>query len=164
MFRPTPMPMAHSSATRCDGSGLRRLTGYGLDADWRHGPDDLHRALNATLPAAIAVLDLDEAAPSFHPRYDATSRRYVYTIYNAPVRHPLYARFALHVADPLDVEAMDDVEMRTGRKVVPVVATESVDEPVAGFGVKVPVAPAGKPVKLNVTALLKPFVGVMVTL
>ncbi len=78
-----------------------------FDADWHHSPDDLHRALNATLPAAIAVLDLTEAAPGFHPRYDAASRQYVYTIYNAPVRHPLYARFALHVAGPLEAAAMN---------------------------------------------------------
>ena len=78
-----------------------------FSAEWRHSPKDLQRALNAVLPADIVVLDLDEAAFSFHPRYDAVSREYVYTIYNAPVRHPLYRLNALHVAEPLDVEAMD---------------------------------------------------------
>jgi tRNA pseudouridine38-40 synthase len=78
-----------------------------FSAEWRHSRQDLQRALNATLPADIAVLDLDEAACDFHPRYDAASREYVYTIYNAPVRHPLYRLNALHIADPLDVKAMD---------------------------------------------------------
>ena len=78
-----------------------------FSAEWRHSRQDLQRALNATLPADIAVLDLDEAALDFHPRYDAVSREYVYTIYNAPVRHPLYRLNALHIADPLDVEAMN---------------------------------------------------------
>jgi len=78
-----------------------------FSAEWRHSRQDLQRALNATLPADIAVLDLDEAACDFHPRYDAVSREYVYTIYNAPVRHPLYRLNALHIADPLDVKAMD---------------------------------------------------------
>jgi len=76
-------------------------------ADWRHGLKDLQRALNAMLPADIAVLDLDEAASDFHPRYDAVSREYVYTIYNAPVRHPLYRLNALHVAGSLDVDAVN---------------------------------------------------------
>ncbi len=77
-----------------------------FDAEWRHGVESLQRALNATLPLDISVLELDEAALAFHPRYDATSREYVYTIYNAPVRYPLYARYALHVAEPLDAQAM----------------------------------------------------------
>jgi tRNA pseudouridine38-40 synthase len=76
--------------------------------EWRHSLEDLQRALNAVLPADIAVLDLDEAASGFHPRYDAVSREYVYTIYNAPVRNPLYRLNALHVAEPLDVDAMNE--------------------------------------------------------
>ena len=78
-----------------------------FNAEWRHSLKDLQRALNAMLPADIAVLDLDEAACDFHPRYDAVSREYVYTIYDAPVRHPLYRLNALHVAEPLDVGAMN---------------------------------------------------------
>jgi tRNA pseudouridine38-40 synthase len=78
-----------------------------FDAEWRHSVDDLQRALNATLTAAIAVLDMCEAAPDFHPRYDAVGREYVYTIYNAPVRHPLKRMYALHVAESLDVMSMN---------------------------------------------------------
>jgi tRNA pseudouridine38-40 synthase len=83
-----------------------------FEAEWRHSPADLQRALNATLPADIAVLEIAPAAPDFHPRYDALSREYVYTIYTAPVRHPLYQRYALWVADPLDVAAMDAAAAR----------------------------------------------------
>ena len=78
-----------------------------FNAEWRHGLDDLQRALNATLPADIAMLDLQEAAADFHPRYDAVSREYVYTIYDAPVRHPLERLYALHVAGPVDVMSMN---------------------------------------------------------
>jgi tRNA pseudouridine38-40 synthase len=78
-----------------------------FEVEWRHTLADLQRALNATLPADIAVLEMAEAAPGFHPRYSASSREYVYTIYTAPVRHPLCRRYALHVAEPLDVAAMD---------------------------------------------------------
>jgi tRNA pseudouridine38-40 synthase len=77
-----------------------------LDTTWRHGVVDLQRALNAVLPADIAVRNVEETAPAFHPRYDARSRRYRYTLYNAPVRWPLDRRYSLHVATPLDVEAM----------------------------------------------------------
>jgi len=77
-----------------------------FDTAWRHGLDDLQRALNAVLPADIAVREVDKVVPEFHPRYDARSRRYQYTLYNAPVRWPLARRYSLHVAASLDVAAM----------------------------------------------------------
>jgi hypothetical protein len=43
-----------------------------------------------------------------------------------------------------------------------VVATVKVEDPPAGLGLNVPVAPVGNPLMLNVTALLKPFVGLIV--
>jgi tRNA pseudouridine38-40 synthase len=77
-----------------------------FDTVWRHGVGALQRALNTVLPADVAVRDVEEATPDFHPRYDARSRHYRYTLYNAPVRWPLARRYSLHVAAPLDVEAM----------------------------------------------------------
>jgi len=77
-----------------------------FDTGWRHALSDLHRALNAVLLADIAVLEVEDAAADFHPRYDARSRCYRYSFYNAPVRWPLNRRYSLHVAVPLDVAAM----------------------------------------------------------
>lgn len=77
-----------------------------FDTGWRHGVGALQRALNAVLPADIAVQKIEEAAPGFHPRYDAQSRHYRYTLHNAPVRWPLARFYSLHVVAPLDVEAM----------------------------------------------------------
>jgi tRNA pseudouridine38-40 synthase len=77
-----------------------------FDVNWRHGLEDLQRALNATLPADIAVLDLEQTADTFHPRYDAVSRAYRYSLWNARVRNPLTVRYALHVPQALDVDAM----------------------------------------------------------
>jgi tRNA pseudouridine38-40 synthase len=77
-----------------------------LDTAWRHGVDALQRALNAVLPADVAVRAVEVVSPDFHPRYDARSRRYQYTLYNAPVRCPLARLHSLHVTKPLDVGAM----------------------------------------------------------
>ena len=77
-----------------------------FDTAWRHGVSDLQRALNAVLPVSIAVREISEADPDFHPRYDAHSRCYRYVLYNASVRQPLAHRYSLHVAVPLDVAAM----------------------------------------------------------
>jgi tRNA pseudouridine38-40 synthase len=79
-----------------------------FNVDWRHTLNDLQRALNATLPADIAVLELEQAADTFHPRYDAVSRTYRYSISNTRVRNPLTVRYALCLGMPqvLDVDAI----------------------------------------------------------
>jgi tRNA pseudouridine38-40 synthase len=77
-----------------------------FDTEWRHSLPDLHRAMNAVLPQDVAVRELAQATTGFHPRYDALSRRYRYTVHNAPVRSPLARRTSLHMAQTLDLEAM----------------------------------------------------------
>jgi tRNA pseudouridine38-40 synthase len=77
-------------------------------AEWGRPLADLHRGLNAVLPEDVAILDLAAAPPEFHPRYDALSRTYCYTVWNHPVRSPLMRRKALWARQPLDLAAMDD--------------------------------------------------------
>lgn len=78
-----------------------------LDTTWEHSTGDLQRAMNAVLPADVAVRELTEARADFHPRYDARSRHYRYTIYDAPVRSPIGRRYSLHVPYPLDRDVME---------------------------------------------------------
>ena len=66
----------------------------------------LQRALNATLPAAVRVLRIDDAAADFHARYRARAKRYTYRLVNQPVLSPFEAGFAWHVPAALDLEAM----------------------------------------------------------
>ncbi len=73
---------------------------------WPHGDQALRRALNAVLPRDIAVHHIAVADEDFHARFSATSRVYVYTIYNAPTRAPLLERFAYHCAQIIDLQAM----------------------------------------------------------
>ena len=77
-----------------------------FDTAWRHGSSDLQRALNAVLPADVVVREVEETLARFHPRFDAVSRRYRYTIYNSSVRCPLARLYSLLVSTPLDVPAM----------------------------------------------------------
>ena len=83
-----------------------------FDTEWRHPVATLQRALNAVLPPDIAVRALQESGADFHPRYDARSRHYRYTVYNDPVRSPLHRRTSLHVSQPLDVGAMRQAAQR----------------------------------------------------
>ncbi len=63
-------------------------------------------ALNAWLPADIAVYDCREVAANFHPRYAATGKRYVYRIWNEPARNPFWEEYAYWARRRLDVEKM----------------------------------------------------------
>lgn len=68
-----------------------------FDLEWTHSSEELGRALNANLPDDVAVRTVREAAPAFHPRYDAKGRTYQYRIYCGTDRDPLRERFAWRV-------------------------------------------------------------------
>lgn len=89
-------------------------TGQVIDfhLNFRDGQIILHRALNLILPKDLAVRDLSLAPTDFHPRYDALSRVYLYTILNTPIRQPLKHHTALHERFPLDEHAMHDAVQR----------------------------------------------------
>jgi len=72
-----------------------------FDLEWGHGLDALQRALNAHLASDIAVTRVKRVAENFHPRFDATSRRYQYCLFCQPVRDPLRERFAWRVWPPV---------------------------------------------------------------
>ena len=75
-------------------------------ARWQHDVAALQRALNANLPQDIVVLQVEEASPTFHPRYDARRRTYAYHIYNAEVRSPLRRLYSWYVSRSLNVDQM----------------------------------------------------------
>lgn len=64
------------------------------------------RALNDRLPLAVSVLSVEEVPPGFHPRYDARGKVYGYRILNRELPSPFICRYAWHVREPLDVDAM----------------------------------------------------------
>ena len=67
--------------------------------------EELERALDALLPADVAIRELRPAPSRFHPRHAARYREYRYTVWNGP-RSPLRERTALGVRAPLDTAAM----------------------------------------------------------
>lgn len=70
-------------------------------------PARLQAALNALCGPAVVARDVAVAdRPDFDARFDATARRYRYTILNRPVPDPFLATTAWHVAQPLDLRAM----------------------------------------------------------
>lgn len=77
-----------------------------LHTDRRLEPKNLVRALNSVLPKDIRVQDCWEEDASFHARYSAKSKTYVYCIFNAPANSPFLERYVWHIPHELDVEAM----------------------------------------------------------
>jgi tRNA pseudouridine38-40 synthase len=68
-----------------------------FDLDWSHSDEEFVRALNALLPADMAVHQARVVSSKFHPRFDALSRRYRYKLFCQPLRHPIRERFAWRV-------------------------------------------------------------------
>ncbi|MBW2242126.1 MAG: tRNA pseudouridine(38-40) synthase TruA [Deltaproteobacteria bacterium] len=69
-------------------------------------PDTLARALNAKLPADMAVSGAAFAPDGWNPRFAATGKLYRYQIWNAACRSPLRLRRWHHVPQRLDLPAM----------------------------------------------------------
>jgi tRNA pseudouridine38-40 synthase len=65
--------------------------------------------LNANLPADMAARDVRVAAPEFHPRFDAISRRYRYRLFCGPVRDPLREKSAWRVWPEIDGDVFQKV-------------------------------------------------------
>ncbi|MGA7987100.1 MAG: tRNA pseudouridine(38-40) synthase TruA [Candidatus Dormiibacterota bacterium] len=81
-----------------------QVAGCTLARDW--APDDLRHALNAALPADLAVRDAALQPETFNARFDALERTYRYLIVCRDGRAPVMRRNAWTFRGPLDVDAM----------------------------------------------------------
>jgi tRNA pseudouridine38-40 synthase len=77
-----------------------------FDLDWQHTPQDLQAALNAQLPWSVVARSAAHVDDRFHPRYDATGRRYRYRIYCQPERDPFQERFAWRLWPAVEVDTL----------------------------------------------------------
>jgi tRNA pseudouridine38-40 synthase len=72
------------------------------------GLQNLSRGLNSLLPSDIRVMSARDADESFHARYSALSKTYVYCILNDLSNSPFLIRYVLHWPYSLDVGAMKE--------------------------------------------------------
>jgi tRNA pseudouridine38-40 synthase len=68
--------------------------------------ENLCRAMNRLLPRDIRVLRVEDAAPDFHPRYQAVAKTYQYRILRADVCPPFERFYVHHHPYPLDEARM----------------------------------------------------------
>jgi tRNA pseudouridine38-40 synthase len=69
---------------------------------------NLSRGLNSLLPPDIRVMGARDVDESFHARYSARSKIYVYCILNELSNSPFLIRYVLHWPHTLDVGAMKE--------------------------------------------------------
>lgn len=79
-----------------------------LDLDWSHTDENLIRALNSSLPKDISVQVAQVVDAKFHPRFDATSRRYRYKLFCQPHRDPIREQFAWRLFPSFDGDGLVD--------------------------------------------------------
>jgi tRNA pseudouridine38-40 synthase len=66
------------------------------------------KGLNSLLPGDIRVKNAREVEESFHARYSAKSKSYVYCIVNARHHSPFNLRYSWHVPYPVNVRLMNE--------------------------------------------------------
>jgi tRNA pseudouridine38-40 synthase len=64
--------------------------------------ENLRKALNRLLPRDVRVIEAAEAAPDFHPRYQATAKTYEYRIWRAEICPPFERLYVYHHPYPVD--------------------------------------------------------------
>lgn len=84
-------------AGRTDSGVHARGQVASFDLNWGHDLDALQKALNANLPEDMAVREVCRVPDTFHPRFDAISRRYCYRLFCQAVRDPLRERYSWRV-------------------------------------------------------------------
>jgi tRNA pseudouridine38-40 synthase len=75
-------------------------------AEIRHDTGVIHRALNATLPSDIRILNVSDVDLSFNPRNDAVRKSYLYIISNEKKSSVFLQRYATLVRQKLDIQSM----------------------------------------------------------
>lgn len=102
----TQEPVSIHGASRTD-AGVHAL-GQVASFKTRSGltAEELRRALNALLPAAIRVVEAEEMGQDFHARWQAMEKTYQYRIFRGAVMSPFEYQRVLHYPFPLDEEAM----------------------------------------------------------
>lgn len=102
--------LRHPVELTCAGRTDKGVHAHGQVADFAttEGVDleRLCRALNALCGPEVAVREMAVVPAGFSSRFDATSRRYRYTIRNAAVPDPFSVHRAWHVKEPLSLDVL----------------------------------------------------------
>ncbi|CEK15504.1 tRNA pseudouridine(38-40) synthase [Chthonomonas calidirosea] len=99
-----PLHFACAGRTDAGVHALGQVVSF--DCETRVPSERMAVALNSVLPPDVCVKQAEEVDPSFHARYSASSRVYLYVILNRSTPSALLHRYSAFCSAPLDVEAM----------------------------------------------------------
>lgn len=106
LCRLTREPLHVTGASRTD-AGVHALGQVcAFDTESRIPAEKFSYALNTLLPDDIRVRESMEAAPDFHPRFQAQRKIYRYQIYNSPHASAILRHTHAHFMYPLDEQKM----------------------------------------------------------
>lgn len=74
--------------------------------DTKLGPQQLKGGLTSLTPEDIVVTNCEEVDNTFHARYDAKSKEYIYKILNRPNPAAIFRQYTWHIRAELNLEAM----------------------------------------------------------
>jgi tRNA pseudouridine38-40 synthase len=99
-----PVQVAGSGRTDAGVHALAQVAAFSLKNPIP--PENLRRAMNRLLPPAIRILEVAEAAPDFHPRFQARAKTYEYRISRADTCSPFDWPYVHHYPYQLDEQRM----------------------------------------------------------
>jgi tRNA pseudouridine38-40 synthase len=99
----SPLPQG-SGRTDAGVHALAQVASFALAAPIP--ADNLHRALNRTLPPSIRILDAKTAQETFHARHSAMAKTYEYRIFQGAICPPFLAHYVYACHWRLDLEAL----------------------------------------------------------
>ncbi len=67
----------------------------------------LQQSLNSMLPLSIRILEVTEESQSFHARFSAKSKTYLYSIFNGDILLPQKRLYSVHIRTPLNFKVME---------------------------------------------------------
>ncbi|HWA92953.1 MAG TPA: tRNA pseudouridine(38-40) synthase TruA [Terracidiphilus sp.] len=101
----TPLPQG-SGRTDAGVHALAQVASFALQAPIP--AENLHRALNKTLPSAIRVMEVRRVAAEFHARHSAVAKTYEYRIFRGRICPPTLARFVHTCTWKLNQDMLDE--------------------------------------------------------
>lgn len=99
-----PLPQG-SGRTDAGVHALAQVASFGMRAPIP--PQNLHRALNRTLPSSIRILEARTVPGTFHARHSATAKSYEYRIFRGEICPPFLARYVYSCPWPIDTAALE---------------------------------------------------------
>jgi tRNA pseudouridine38-40 synthase len=101
----TPLPQG-SGRTDAGVHALAQVASFALQSPIP--PENLHRALNRTLPLSIRILKAEKVPATFHARHSAIAKTYEYRIFRGVICPPFLARYVYACPWPLDFSALEE--------------------------------------------------------